>query len=156
MIWGRSRKLTCYLSPALGPNRSCQLHSGPGGVGAAGTERFTYTQKVPSEAAFHDAANEHFLLLLLLALLGSSSGGVEGSGAFLLPGLALRPFSVTQEGSGIYQRRGEDCLIPSPFPSSLCSSDPTMKIFQLVTSVLSWAEGLAKAPLPSSWCGARL
>lgn len=58
-----------------------------------GTERFTYTQKVPSEAAFHDAANEHFLLLLLLALLGSSSGGVEGSRAFLLPGLALRPFS---------------------------------------------------------------
>lgn len=47
--------------PALGSNRSCQLHSGPGGVGAVGTVRFTYTQKVPSEAASHDTAHGHLL-----------------------------------------------------------------------------------------------
>lgn len=49
--------------------------------------RFTHTQNVPSEAAFHDTANGHFLLLLLLALPTSLPGGVEESGEALPPGL---------------------------------------------------------------------
>lgn len=49
--------------------------------------RFTHTQNVPSETAFHDTANGHFLLLLLLAVPTSLPGGVEESGEFLPPGL---------------------------------------------------------------------
>lgn len=63
------------IYPSLGPQQELPITLWACGVGAAESVRFAYTQKVPSEAAFHDTANGHFLLLLLLALLASLSGG---------------------------------------------------------------------------------
>lgn len=59
----------------LGPQQELPITLWACGTGAAGSVRSAYTQKVPSEAAFHDTASGHFLLLLLLALLASFSGG---------------------------------------------------------------------------------